>query len=400
MRRAWPFALAGVIGSSAATAVLSSQSSSASSASASAALFSSASASSGEGLRIAMMERHEIDRQLFALDRRFGSGAVVSQYNANAKCEDTYAVDAESGLYGVFDGHSGRAASYFCRDHMLRYIRDSAAKRRAQLQGSYDFVSAFLQLDNDFLTGALRENRVKDGLAGACALVVHVDEAKGVITTANAGDCRAIVARKVGDGQYKAVPLSIDHDLNNPNERHRLTSEHPDEPDVLGRPSDPRVKGMLQPSRGIGDGKYKMMEFWESLDEWVRMRFRVWKPPYTTAHPEVRQHRIVPGQDEFIVMATDGLYIDFDSQQVADLIGQYTQLDADAQREVSASGFLMRETLLHASRRSFGVLQTPEENLSVILKLPSKLKRRVYDDITVLVIPIDQSKVPNKQSKL
>lgn len=51
--------------------------------------------------------------------------------------------------------------------------------------------------------------------------------------------------------------------------------EHPHEPDAV---MNGRVKGFLEPSRGIGDGRYKIAEF---NDRAARPRPN-WHPPYTT----------------------------------------------------------------------------------------------------------------------
>src|SRR5262249_5143346 len=88
-------------------------------------------------------------------------------------------------------GHSGKAAADFCRTHMLDYVR-------RQLKASPTDVpealrTAFLSLDKDFLSEALRTRRFADGISGACAIVAHVS-ADGVLHVANAGDCRAVLS--------------------------------------------------------------------------------------------------------------------------------------------------------------------------------------------------------------
>ncbi len=67
----------------------------------------------------------------------------------------------------------------------------------------------------DFLNLALHEGRIRDGLSGACVIVTHV--AGRTVRTANAGDCRTIIGRRIkhsnGTITYKAIELSQDHQI-------------------------------------------------------------------------------------------------------------------------------------------------------------------------------------------
>ena len=65
---------------------------------------------------------------MIASEKLVNRGRVKSystcSYPANAAIEDTIAVDVDNvpfgeALFGVFDGHSGRAASAFCRDELV-----------------------------------------------------------------------------------------------------------------------------------------------------------------------------------------------------------------------------------------------------------------------------------------
>jgi hypothetical protein len=157
----------------------------------------------------------------------------TAQYAANPVCEDTMRVETNVGaagdaaLFGMFDGHSGRGASHFCRDELFDYLHHSLANGDAdELLSGHAFENA----DRHFLNlcwYAARRDKTNDGLSGACATVSHVDGARGRVTTANAGDCRAIIGRfDAGAKQgYTAVELTIDHQIDtNPAERERLVS--------------------------------------------------------------------------------------------------------------------------------------------------------------------------------
>lgn len=192
-------------------------------------------------------------------------------YEANVETEDTFAIatrlnKAKGILFGVFDGHSGKAASSFCRDELFSFLAYFHAENCCS---DIDLIDPkiFQLADSCFLTRAFNEKRYRDGLSGACAIVSHV--CGSTIITGNAGDCRCIVARRINSEQnsstnsrkskYIAIQLSTDHQIGtNSNERERILQEHPNESNVIYRN---RVKGRLEPTRGFGDGKYKRMEY-------------------------------------------------------------------------------------------------------------------------------------------
>lgn len=226
-----------------------------------------------------LSEAHRVDK--------IGRGRIdsvhIAQYNANANIEDTYAykpqLSSDTGaLFGVFDGHSGRAASAFCRDELLDYMDFYKATKNTD-----DVIAAksIEQADQHFLSLAVRENRLKDGIAGACLIVSHFKD--DVIRTASAGDCRGVVGRRIDENTQRTLPGTIPggavllnpsplvsskiaplelgpiHQIDlNWEEKERLLSGHPKEADVI---RNDRVKGGLQPTRGFGDGTYKQMEF-------------------------------------------------------------------------------------------------------------------------------------------
>ena len=255
-----------------------------------------------------------------SLPSRLSSGAVrvavqrggvesieVSCYNANPAIEDSWLIEPQllsdpSGgcaVVGVFDGHSGSAASIWLRRHILGFLQ------RQWQSGQTDQLlhpRAFVEADRHFIDRSWREGRPADGLSGACFNLVQVRD--GEVRCASAGDVRAIVGRRragsaaaagaVRDGRqpstHVAVPLSWDHQIDvNPNERERLLAAHPNEADVIRRN---RVKGRLQPTRGFGDAAYKELRYWhyrtatqQSATSSGRAATTAYTPPYTTGTP-------------------------------------------------------------------------------------------------------------------
>jgi serine/threonine protein phosphatase PrpC len=250
----------------------------------------------------------------------------VNQYAANPVIEDTVAVvpavQCPPGgiMLGVFDGHSGKEASKWCSEELLPYLQYFRwSNRTDQLIHKRTFIEA----DSHFLELALRDRRLAAGLSGACLNVSHISGP--TVRTANAGDCRTIVGRRVPKNnqpvnekgeqmnteyKYQAIELTEDHQIDtNHLERQRLLRDHPDEADIILKN---RVKGRLQPTRGFGDGFYKRKEFYNART--LNKPYAVWTPPYTTVEPDITSYELRE-EDEFMVMASDGLFQDLNSQQ-------------------------------------------------------------------------------------
>jgi len=343
----------------------------------------------------------------------------VNQFAANTAIEDSVAivpqVAAPPGglLLGVFDGHSGRDASRWCSEELLPYLQYYRWSNRTD---ALLHKRVFLDADHHFLELALRDKRYQAGLSGACVNVAHVQGR--TVRTANAGDCRTIIGRRLrksGDAAsgaaaspsmrpatHQAIELTNDHQIDtNPLERERLLRDHPDEDDII---RNNRVKGRLQPTRGMGDGFYKRREFYNART--LSKPYAHWTPPYTTAEPDITSYSLHP-DDEFLVMASDGLFQDLHSQQVVEMVGEWMDAqEAEKKRRESlasrtfgspAAGFLpnaathlIRSALQHASEARFGRRRKENENLSLVLQLPADRKRNFHDDVSVVVLFFDQ----------
>jgi pyruvate dehydrogenase phosphatase len=248
-------------------------------------------------------------------------------------------------------------------------------------------------------------------------LVAHVGPEE--VTTANAGDCRAVIGRrKTGKTgvTWEAIELSKDHQIDvNPAERKRLLKAHPDEPDVI---THNRVKGRLEPTRGLGDGMYKRKEYFDEnakRDPNLARRYlgtTGWKPPYTTASPDITSHKLHP-DDQFMVMATDGLFRDMSSDEVVQTVSQWIHYAGNPTGDVAkrtASSWLIEAALVRASADSHHrlvaklaehhsqpfLMNQPrsDELLSHVVQLPAGKKRGTHDDITVLVVFFDRESTP------
>mmetsp|Transcript_30876 Transcript_30876/g.72136 ORF Transcript_30876/g.72136 Transcript_30876/m.72136 type:complete len:387 (-) Transcript_30876:42-1202(-) len=136
--------------------------------------------------------------------------------------------------------------------------------------------------------------------AGAAANVVVVTRKEVIV--ANAGDSRSIISVK-----GKAKELSFDHKPNNPTERARITNAGGWITD--GANGHYRVNGNLNLSRSIGDLKYK-------IDSAITPDKQI-----ITAEPDITRHPIGK-DDEFIVVACDGVWDCMSNQEVVDFVSE------------------------------------------------------------------------------
>jgi serine/threonine protein phosphatase PrpC len=131
--------------------------------------------------------------------------------------------------------------------------------------------------------------------AGATSVVAAV---RGdTVVVANAGDSRAVLCRK-----GVAVPLSEDHKPANAGESERILA--------AGGfvTAQGRVNGNLNLSRSLGDLKYK------GNTALGRDRQMI------TAEPDVAVHALVARDDEFMVLACDGVWDVLSNQECVDFV--------------------------------------------------------------------------------
>lgn len=150
---------------------------------------------------------------------------------------------------------------------------------------------------------------------GACALVAVLKD--NVLTIANAGDSRGLLidAKKPTRAPFL---VTSDHNAREYKEEQRLKAEHPNESDiVLCRRSRTccgarrmtavtcaDVKGMLQPTRAVGDFDMKRLECAPAHVE------QPFTPPYITPNPEIYHVDLQQLEEPVLVLATDGVWDD------------------------------------------------------------------------------------------
>ncbi|OEL18041.1 putative protein phosphatase 2C 30 [Dichanthelium oligosanthes] len=203
-------------------------------------------------------------------------------------------------FFGVFDGHgcSHVATSCGVRMHEIvaeeataaagSSVSDEAARWKDVMEKSYARMDAEAVGSRDTAgpapTCRCEMQLPKCDHVGSTAVVAVVGPRHLVV--ANCGDSRAVLC-----SGGAAIPLSADHKPDRPDELERIHA-------AGGRVifwDGARVFGMLAMSRAIGDSYLK---------------------PFVISDPEVRVVERKDGEDEFLILASDGLW-DVVSKEVA-----------------------------------------------------------------------------------
>ncbi|CAL9767726.1 unnamed protein product [Musa acuminata subsp. burmannicoides] len=194
--------------------------------------------------------------------------------------------------FAVYDGHGGAMVARACRDRLHVAVAEEVWRRRAAGEGEGPEMwrraleAGFARVDAEVMEAA---RAMKKGMVGSTAVVAVV--AEKWIVVANCGDSRAVLSRG-----GVAVPLSIDHKPDRPDELRRVEA-------LGGRIlcwDCPRVLGVLSTSRSFGDYLLK---------------------PYVSSDPELT----VTGRtekDEFLILASDGLWDVISSEMACRVIGK------------------------------------------------------------------------------
>lgn len=191
-------------------------------------------------------------------------------------------------FFAVYDGHGGGSVAKFAGNHVHQRLVTEVAYHEKRYEEA--LKRAFLGTDEDLLANPAH-TRDPSGCTAVAALVTS----EGKIYVANAGDSRSVISVK---GEVK--PLSFDHKPSNETEKARISG-------AGGYIEYGRVNGNLALSRALGDFEFK------------KNHSLIAEKQVITADPDVTVHEITE-EDEFFVIACDGIWDCLSSQQVVDFV--------------------------------------------------------------------------------
>ena len=210
-------------------------------------------------------------------------------------------------FYCVLDGHgeNGHLVSQRCRAIFPQYIRSS----------NLDMKRAFSIMQND-LNGCEFDVRC----SGATCVLASLCGAR--LSVSNCGDSRAVLGRRNPNGSVTAHALTQDHKPDKPEERKRILA--------CGGHLGCRQVLVNQPGRGpvsmpVGPcrvwyqnkGETLGLAMSRSLGDAIVHRSGV------SAEPETLEH-IVDEYDEFMIIATDGVWDVIDNNQAVQMVQNYS----------------------------------------------------------------------------
>ncbi|KAK4274500.1 hypothetical protein QN277_017708 [Acacia crassicarpa] len=262
---------------------------------------------------------------------------LSSMQGWRATMEDAHAaypdLDASTSFFGVYDGHGGKVVAKFCAKYLHQQVLATESYQAGDIGTSLQ--KAFFRMDemmrgqrgwrelavlgdkmNKF-TGMIegliwspRNNEKNDHVddwafeegphsdfAGptsgstACVAIIRNNQ----LIVANAGDSRCVISR---NGQ--AYNLSRDHKPDVEAEKERILK-------AGGFIHAGRVNGSLNLARAIGDMEFKQNKFLPAEKQIV------------TANPDINTVELCE-DDEFVVLACDGIWDCMSSQQLVDFV--------------------------------------------------------------------------------
>ncbi|KAI9282675.1 phosphatase 2C-like domain-containing protein [Sporodiniella umbellata] len=195
-------------------------------------------------------------------------------------------------FFGVYDGHGGSSVAKYTGEHLHSRVRQSEFFEKKDYAQA--MVDAYLALDR-----MLAEDQSFAGDPSGCTAVTGLltPDQKSLFV-ANAGDSRAILST-----HGKSKPLSYDHKPSDSQESERINK-------AGGFVEFNRVNGNLALSRAIGDFEFKQNHDLPPEEQVV------------TCHPDVIEHTLSE-QDEFVVLACDGIWDCMTNQQVVNFVRQH-----------------------------------------------------------------------------
>lgn len=244
----------------------------------------------------------------------------LSQVPTTQSEQSQHAVETDNGYFAIFDGHAGTFAAEWCGKKIHVLLEDLMRKNPNtpvpelldQTYTSADQQLERLPLKNSgctAITAVLRwEDRVPNGQSatGSQAIAPLAAQALKNVETENAGEGerkgstaeeaiqevkqkatrqRVLYTANVGDARIvlcrngKALRLSYDHKGADENEGRRISK-------AGGLILNNRVNGVLAVTRALGDSYLKDL---------------------VTGHPYTTETVIQPDQDEFLILACDGV---------------------------------------------------------------------------------------------
>ena len=208
---------------------------------------------------------------------------------------------SNSCFFGVFDGHAGSKVSQYCSENLWRNVMCCLSGGHTVDNIKDAMYNGFLRLDDK-----LKENPIwakGEDHSGSTAIVVFISPTH--IIWANCGDSRSVFCKNC-----QLCFATDDHKPSNSQEKDRIEK-------AGGTVMMQRVNGTLAVSRALGDFDYKRGIDLKSTEQLV------------SPEPDLNVIERNLGEDEFVVLACDGIYDVMTNDEVIDFVRHRLELESD-----------------------------------------------------------------------
>jgi len=214
----------------------------------------------------------------------------------DAHCiQDGFANNPKTGFFGIYDGHGGKEAAIFSSNNLHKILYEQMQSHENIFTQSPETFKEVLSKTFEFTDERMKASGVPThhGCTAVACVITGEGESHQVFC-ANVGDTRAILSRK---GQ--AIRITQDHTASNEEEAKRIQA-------AGGFIINGRVNGQIVITRSLGDHLMK---------------------DYIIGKPHV-YHSKLTEDDEFLVLACDGLWDVVEDQRAADFVKENIDQEA------------------------------------------------------------------------
>ncbi len=264
-----------------------------------------------------------------------------TEQNGKKFQEDTFYNSEDGDFFGVFDGHGGDDVSEFLKNNFYYHVI-------AQKNSVTGLENAFKESEN-------LVKRNKDQFkAGSTAVVAYVDKKNNTVYIGNVGDSRCVIATKdQNSGKYKVKTETEDHKPGVEKEKKRIeekdgyvfcykifeknswktrsrylqgiskqqfNQQYKQYAHLLQKDCYTYEKSSNKEKKELIDLRRKALGrtntgFSRSIGD---ISLKEKNPGAITADPDITVHKIDTSKDEFMILATDGLWDKLSSQRAVD----------------------------------------------------------------------------------
>jgi protein phosphatase 1A len=259
--------------------------------------------------------------------------------------EDAHHVKSSSDLFyaSVFDGHGGSGSSEYLRSNMYSFVSSELALYKLDKIDTSEIGVRMKEVMNRAFTAAdsalidhiasLGDPECWSGSTGTVCVI-----SRSLIVCSNVGDSKAVLCR-----QSKPVDLSDDHrpvslSASGRNEIKRVN-------DSGAWISQSRVCGILAVSRAFGDyefkgGRFELLNELRSIEDKQALKVNMQNPPVISLpHVSTLERSL---EDEFIIIATDGLWDTMNSAQAVTFVRSELKKNASHTMQTIADSLVER----------------------------------------------------------